>query len=184
MENEQEKQTRKKWYLHWAFLLSVLLLIALVWVFLSKQSQIKQLKQNQKEQISGLKQNFSEFTQTTEKDHFKLMTKPFSWLVRKELLAENLDPVNNYFNIMIREDEIQEIFLADPQGKIIISTNKKFEDKRFSKFYKEDYLEVQEIHSWRDDDMLLISSPIFGYEKRLGTIFIKIKPQKFQTPKK
>lgn len=179
IDNNQIK--KKKWYLHWAFILSVILFIALIWVYADRQSKIKNLEKEHQNQISQVKENFSEFTDSTRKSHFMLMAKPLSWLVRKELLNENLNPVNKYFNILVKEKQFQEIFLTDPQGKIKLCTNKKYEGKRFSKFYREDYREVKETKSWQDNDKLLIASPVFGYEKRLGTLFIKIKPEQFQT---
>lgn len=181
MENEPQK-TKKKWYLHWSFILSVILLIALGWVYFSSQAEKKAIKKDYQEKLTTLEKDFHEFTRNSSESNFMMVAQTFSWAVRKEMLAENLDPINNYFNILVKYPEVKELFLTDPQGKILLSTNKKYQDKRFSLLYDGKMLKHDKTKALSmDNKSLFIVSPVFGYESRMGTLVIKVDPEYFQS---
>ena len=96
------------------------------------------------------------------------------------MLNNNLDPVNNYFNILVKNDEIAELFLVNPEDSIILSSNKKYQGKSFRTLYDGKMLKVNKVNSFTPDkDALFVVTPVFGYEQRLATIVIKIKPDYF-----
>ncbi|MCF8332287.1 MAG: hypothetical protein K9H84_07535 [Bacteroidales bacterium] len=182
MKNEVSNKN-PKWYLHWAFILSVILLIALAWIYFSSRSTIRQLKNQHKSTIEQLSEDFTSYTIKSKSTGYELVIQTFSWAVRKEMLNNNLDIVNNYLNILVKDDEIEEIFLVDPNDTVLLSTDKKYEGSSFSERYDGKMLKVDKVHSFKlDKDTVFIVTPVFGYEQRLGTIVIKIKPEYYQYP--
>lgn len=174
---DSPKKARRK--LHWALVLSVILLAGLLWVFFDMNAEINKLESLHQDEVENLKLDFQEHTLEHYTQNYELLSKTLSWLVRQEMLEENLQPVNDYFNILVKEKEIIEILLAAPDGKILISTNKKNQDKAFGELYKKEYLQTNEATSYSENGNLFLISPVFGYEKRLGTLVLKTEPNYF-----
>ncbi len=179
MEKTKDTPGTKQRNLHWAIVLSLILLVGLIWIFFDFNSEKNELESLHQDEVENLKQDFREHTLEHYTRNYELLTKTLSWLVRQEMLRENLQPVNDYFNILVKEEEIIEIILADPDGKIMISTNKKNQDKSFADLYKKEYLQTSEAGSYRENGYLFLVSPVFGYENRLATLVLKTGPKYF-----
>ena len=187
MENNNpstESPKKKKWYLHWAVIIAGLLLIALIVVYFVKQAQINSLQEEHNTTLNELQTEFNTFTASNSKSNYSLVAQTFSWTIRKEMMNDNLEPVNNYFNILVKNKDVQELFLTDASGKIILSTNKKNQDKMFGDLYDPKMIRTDEVKSFQaEDNSLFVASPVFGYDKRLGTLVMKIDPEYFQSEK-
>ena len=187
MENNDstaETPKKKKWYLHWAVILAAVFLIALVVVYFVKQSQINSLQEKHETTLNELQTEFDSFTASNSKSNYSLIAQTFSWTIRKEMMNDNLEPVNSYFNILVKNNDVQELFLTDASGIIILSTNKKFQDKPFGDLYDQKMIQTDEVKSFQaEEGSLFVASPVFGYEKRLGTLVMKIHPEYFQSEK-
>lgn len=187
MENKDssnETPKKRKWYLHWAVILAAVFLIALVVVYFVKQSQINSLQEKHETTLNELQTEFDSFTAGNTKSNYSLIAQTFSWTIRKEMMNDNLEPVNNYFNILVKNEDVQELFLTDASGKIILSTNKKNQDEMFGNLYDQKMIQTDEVKSFQaEDKSLFVASPVFGYDKRLGTLIMKIHPEYFQSEK-
>ncbi|MFW6019842.1 MAG: hypothetical protein ACOCPM_04605, partial [Bacteroidales bacterium] len=187
MENNDpsiETPKKKKWYLHWAVIIAGLLLIALIVVYFVKQSQINSLQEEHNATLNELQTEFNTFTTSNSKSNYSLVAQTFSWTIRKEMMNDNLEPINSYFNILVKNNDVQELFLTDASGKIILSTNKKNQDKMFGDLYDPEMIRTDEVKSFQaEDKSLFVASPVFGYDKRLGTLVMKIDPEYFQSEK-
>lgn len=162
------------------FVLSIFGLLVIL--FLWKTIQYNRLEKRmtrEKEQI--INQSLA-FTTNQEKTFLLLFSKPFSWAVRTQMLRNNLDEVNDYFNQLIKEDRFEQISLIDNEGVIEVCTNKKIEGESAEAFfggfsYDAFSTELQNVGG----DTILISTPVLGYDKRLGTIVIHYRAGDLQS---
>lgn len=149
-----------------------LLLLIGIWVW--KSIEINQInKQAEKNQVD-LKNEASAQLMQTHKSHLILLAKPFVWALRTELLNKNLNQVNLYLNDMVKEKGMLRIIIADPKGKIIASTNKKDEGQPLTSIENNARLTADEtIVEQGKDSTLVLTSPVMGFNNRLGTLLIK-----------
>ncbi len=117
---------------------------------------------------------------TSARRQLSLMMKTFVWAVRSSMLRDNLDEVDQYFLELIKEKQIAEIVLADRQGRILVSTNKKHEGQAFADLYPPEMLAVEEV-TFRpalDQTRYFVSAPVLSLNTRLGTLFlVYVAPQ-------
>lgn len=154
--------------------LVAVVLLAALWIWKNTEINNEQKEAEREKQI--LQERASALITNTHKEHLKLLAKPYVWAVRSELLKGNINQVNLYANEMVKEKNFQSIVVANDKGVIISSTNKKNEGQPFSSLGKPNYLTsdttiVENIN----DSILVMSSPVMGFNDRLGTMMITYK---------
>lgn len=155
-------------------------LIAGLWIWKSFEISGVSEKARHREQL--LTQSAKKQIIKTHEEHLRLLIKPIVWPLRTEMIQGNIDQMNLYLSDMVKEQNFQRIAVADNKGIIIASTNKKDEGMPFSvignsALFTSNDTRVENI----GDSLLTITSPIMGFNSRLGTIAIKytIPPVKF-----
>lgn len=149
-----------------------LLLLLILWIW--KAMEIKRLKKDFATSKIELHEKASKEIVSNNETHLKLLAKPMVWALRTEMMQGNLNQVNLYLNDLVKEKNFQSIAIANQEGIIISSTNKKDEEMPFTSISKEEYLASNETNIENEGDSLLImTSPIMGFNNRLGTLYIK-----------
>jgi len=155
----------------------VLVLLSAIWIW--KSIEINRLNTRAEEAQLELKEKASAQLIQTHKTHLMLLAKPFVWALRTELLNKNLGQVNQYLNDMVKQKGMLRIMIANPKGTIIASTNKKDEGQPFTSAGNQASLTTDEISvESAKDSTLVMTSPIMGFNNRLGTLLIKYSPSK------
>lgn len=149
--------------------LAVVILFASLWIW--KSVEINHLKKDSERRQQALKQRADEVLMQADMKYMKLIAKPYVWAVRTEMMKGNIDAVNLYANDMVKEKNFQSIMVADDKGVIVSSTDKKLEGKSFSSVGKNAYLTTDStIVDKVNENTLAVSSPIMGFNKRVGTL--------------
>ena len=157
--------------------LVILALFAGLWIW--KSVQISNIKKDSAERQQALKQRADEVLMEAEMKYMKLIAKPYVWAIRTEMMRGNIDAVNLYANDMVKEKNFQSIMVADDRGTIISSTDKKLEGKDFSSVGKSAYLTTDStIIDQVNKSLLIVSSPVMGFNKRIGTLVFNYTIQK------
>ena len=126
-----------------------------IWKDVQKNSQIALVE---KKALEKLDQNNREM--------LTALSKPLIWSIRAEMLKGNLEQVNIYVKDIVKEKNFQVLQIIDPDGKVILSTNKKVEGKNANILYDSTMLSADAIKIYHSDNNLLImSAPIMGYDK-------------------
>lgn len=175
---EPEISAAKKKYLITIGVALILLLSIWIW----KSIEINQARKTAETEKQNLTQQATSKIVETHKDHLMLLAKPFVWAIRTELMEGNRNQVNLYLNDMVKEKNFQLIAVADNNGKIISSTNKKDEGKEFSSIGSASALGSNTTTTENQNDSILVmTSPVMGFNNRLGTLLIKysIPPARF-----
>lgn len=174
-EQEQKKSSSKRWLL---ILLPIIIIAA---VFIWKQIQLNNARNEAEAQQQQLKERAAEHVTQMHLAHLQLLAKPFVWALRTEMLQGNLNQVNLYINDLVKEENFTSIAVTDENGTIVASTDKKFEGQAFSQLAHERFLNSDKtIVEKNKDDELVMSSPIMGFNNRLGTLYLQYKAPAFE----
>ena len=169
------RQSRRK-----KFIITIgiaLVLILGVWIW--KTIEINQIRKAADRDQQTLRETASRQIVQASEEHLELLAKPIVWSMRSEMMQGNLSQVNLYINDLVKEDNFQRIAIANDKGIVISSTDKKDEGQPFSVLTSETALNsnatsVENI----EDSVLVMTSPIMGFNNRLGTLYINYTIQK------
>lgn len=155
-------------------LLSLILLLTAVGIYFWKDYKIQQTKEQYAEKATEVISQNSEAM-------LKAFCKPLAWTMRAELLRDNQEQMILFSNDLVKSNSIDRLSFVDMDGKIVVSTDKSFEGKAASSLY--------DISQIRADSVLIlkkvkqsweVSTPVTGYDKRLGTLIFNYKPAVFE----
>ena len=168
-------------------LISVLLVIsAVAALWIGKQIELRNLRNESAEMQQRLERDTKQEIIQSHEHHLRLFAKSFSWAVRTEMMSNNVNQINLYAKEMIKEKNILSIMVLNATGKIICSTNQKWEGRDFSTIGNASYLQSDStIVDNINDSILIMSSPVMGFNNRLGTLIVNysLSPLEFMKPK-
>jgi hypothetical protein len=102
---------------------------------------------------------------------------PFAWAIRRELMASNLDQVDQYFTELVRIEGFQSAVLAAPDDKVAVASDRKNLAAIFSSLYPARYLQAKEVQVVRAaNGNLRAIVPIMGLNQHLGTVVLEFTP--------
>jgi hypothetical protein len=96
-----------------------------------------------------------------------------AWSVRSAMIRRNLDEVDQYIVTLAQHPRIALVLLADPQGTILLASDRSLLKAPFAKHFPAALLEAQavEVHPAEGEERRLIL-PIQGLTERLGTMLV------------
>lgn len=170
--SQQEQQTKKEKAVSFVkrnpVLTTALIgIIAVVAVYFWKDIQGSKQKTALEEMaVAQLRQN--------NETMLKLMAKPLVWSIRAEMLRGNMEQVNIFTSDLVKEKNFQFIYMIDPEGKIIVSTDKKLEGQLAGSMFESSLLQTDSVVVVnKDDGMLTLAAPVMGFDKQLAVIVLE-----------
>jgi len=100
-----------------------------------------------------------------------------AWAVRGELIRNNLDQVDQFFNEMVRMERVERVVLAGQDGKVLLSSDKRFQGGDFAALYPAELLgapQVAVLAGAEGKKRLVL--PVMGLSARLGTVVMDYAP--------
>ena len=155
--------------------LPLLLLIAGFILLLVKNKQIHEVKEqanNEKLELINATRNLVHMKNIT---FMEMYTKPILWAIRAEMIRNNLEPLDYYLSEIVKKEKFDLVFLANAEGVILKSTDKKLEGSHLSNNFNVDYLSLEKVTVFSMDSILYIVGPVMGYESKLGTLVMVYK---------
>lgn len=105
---------------------------------------------------------------------------PLAWAIRREVMAANLDQVDQYFSDLVQLPGFQSAVLAKPDGKLAVASDRSKLAGPFSSLYPEQYLQATEIRvEPGSGGSLRAVIPIMGLNQHLGTMVVEYAPPAF-----
>lgn len=97
-----------------------------------------------------------------------------AWAVRSSMLRENLDEIDQYFMELVKNPHIALVLLADSEGKVLRSTDRKYLETQFATHFPPALLQDAgvSIHAGAGNAVRLVL-PIQGLTSRLGTVLLE-----------
>lgn len=170
----QEKKESKIWKFimkHKTFsALLLVIIVLLAWAFI-KMSLMESDFNDEKAQIVT---NYEMKLDSLNSERLKLTASTFSWAIRSELLRENKEQINQYFNEFIKNPDITKLQLINPETSIVeLSTDKKDIGNKVITFNA-----VQKQTIVTDSTDFQIVTPITGLNKKLGIFVMEVNKLK------
>ncbi len=105
---------------------------------------------------------------------------PLGWAIRRELMAGNLDQVDQYFTGLMQIGGFESAVLAQPDGKVVVASDRKRLTQPFSSLYPAQYLQDRATRIERAaDGTLRAIIPVMGLNQHLGTMVVEYMPPPF-----
>jgi len=153
-------------------------LVLLITFWIWKSIEISNVRGKAERDHQALKEQAIKGIVTSKEEQLKLLTIPYVWAVRTEMMKGNINQINLYALDLIKEKNFQRIAIANDSGIIVSSTDKKDEGKPFTSIGEVAALTNNDtMVENTGDSVLIVTSPIMGFNKRLGTLFFKYAVQ-------
>lgn len=107
----------------------------------------------------------------------RLFGTALAWAVRSAMLRNNLDEVDQYFGDLVKTGRIPLALLADAEGKVLLATDRKYLESRFSEHFPAELLQQPDVSIHPDEgNRRRLVLPIQGLTSRLGTVLLVYAP--------
>ena len=151
----------------------VLLIVIIGVLLLYFNLKINKIESTLRDELNSTVQNYNQQIDSIQISSLTQTVKVFSWAIRSELIRNNIEQVNQFFQAFIKEKGVEQIDLINPESSVIIlSTDMKQEGKTISNSL---ILQAGSTVTEQDSTGLKMVSPIMGLEKKIGIISVKIR---------
>jgi hypothetical protein len=100
-----------------------------------------------------------------------------AWSVRSAMLRNNFDEIDQYFVDLVKNPRITLALLADVNGKVLRSSDRKYLDSPFSEHFPVELLKGEDVAVHPDEGgRKRLVLPIQGLTSRLGTVLLVYSP--------
>ena len=155
--------------------LAALVVILFIWKTVAVRSVETRMLAERQSLIENARKELHANTQTL----LRLTTIPLTWSVRREMLKDNYDQINEYIVRLVKEPEVKQVIIAKQGGVIAAASDKKLEGSSISVFLSPEDLKREEITlTLQDGGMVRAVAPIMGLNARIGTLLIVYAPAK------
>ena len=104
----------------------------------------------------------------------KRFSVPLAWAIRRELMASNLDQVDQYLSQLVQTPGFQSAVLADTEDKVVVATDRKHLGAAFSSLYPAPYLQAKEVTVEQGNNGgLRAVIPVMGLSQQLGILVVE-----------
>ncbi len=133
----------------------------------------QQFEQKLEADTSALRREAQETVARQTQEMQLLFGTALAWSVRSAMLRNNLDEIDQYFGELVKNPRIALVLLADVDGKVLRTTDRKYLDGQFSTHFPEEFLKVENVvvRSGEGERIRLVL-PIQGLTARLGTVLL------------
>ncbi|MEO6730772.1 MAG: hypothetical protein ABIN01_06115 [Ferruginibacter sp.] len=152
-------------------ILAFLIVISFVWIWKEIRTNllVKEYQQRENTIIDSARSQYEKGTL----QFLQQISKPYVWSARTTMLQGNLQQLDLYGNDMVKEKNFLSIMVADSKGKILSSTDKKYEGKDITSLTPVPDITADSTTTRQlTDSLLLTTSPIMSFNSRIGTLII------------
>lgn len=155
-----------------------ILLIALVILYLAKQAEISKINKAHEEEMISINEKAVETINKNNILYIENITRVFSWVVRAEIQRQNIEHLDMMMTELVKVKDFKQIVILSSEGNVILSTDKKFQGRGFPKIVYDIIKTDIAKTSVQDNGEILSVSPVFGLDKRIGSLIITFAPEK------
>jgi hypothetical protein len=167
-----------------SLVLLLLLIIALAWNRLGTGSaerrlaeERQQLTQQLEADRSAMQREAQEALARQTQDMQILFGTALAWSVRSAMLRNNFDEIDQYFVDLVKNPRVTLALLADVNGKVLRTSDRKYLDTPFSEHFPAELLKGEDVAVHPDEgDRKRLVLPIQGLTARLGTVLLVYSP--------
>jgi len=167
-----------------SLVLALLLVAAFIWARVSigaAEARLDRERQDLTRQFeadrAALMARMQAFTASQDDVSQRRFGAALAWAVRGELIRNNLDQVDQFFNEIVRMEGVERVVLAGQDGKVLLSSDKRHQGGDFSALYPAELLgtpQVSVLPGAAGKKRVVV--PVMGLTTRLGTVVMDYAP--------
>ena len=165
----------------WRGLLILLLILICGGMYGWKVITVHQMKKQFTEDSIMIISKTQDFIKQKDSTYLRLVATTFSWAIRGEITRGNLEQVNQYVYALVKYPNFADILIANNDGKVIVSSNKKYETTNLNDFFAYNYVNLADVTVTKypeDKDLFIGISPIMNLNTKIGTLLFTFKASK------
>ena len=107
------------------------------------------------------------------KQSLSMLGIPTAWAIRREMMANNMDQIDQYISDLVKQKGFVQIVVAKADGKIAVASDRKFLGSEFGSLYPASYLTTEKITvEDKGQGKWILVIPVMGLSARIGTVVI------------
>ncbi len=181
-EPQKDKMTFFKYVKkRWRGLLILLLILICGAMYGWKVITVNQMKKQFTADSLMIVSKTQEFIKQKDSTYLRLVAYTFSWAIRGEITRENMEQVNQYVSALVKQPNFSDILIANNEGKVVVSSNKKYETTNLSNFFAYNYINLTDVTVVKhpeDKELFIALSPIMNLNAKIGTLLFTFKASK------
>lgn len=156
------------------------LIAALAWAYFSvvaAEKHFESEKQTLSERLDGektarLARARQALVQQTD-EAYRLFGTALGWTVSSAMMRGNRDEIEQYFAEVVKHERVRLVLLADPNDKVVVSSDRNFEDFAFSRYFPAALLQEPAVAiSPGEGSLRRLVVPVRGLTGRVGTVLL------------
>lgn len=167
-----------------SLLLALLLVVVFVWSRISigaAEARLEKARQEMTRQFEADRAawhtRLQDFTARQDDESQRRFGTALAWAVRGELIRNNLDQVDQFFNELVRMGRVDRVVLAGQDGKILLSSDRRYQGGDFSALYPAELLGTPQVTVLAGaEGKKRVVAPVLGISTRLGTLVMDYAP--------
>jgi hypothetical protein len=175
----QEAGAMGLWHRYRLLIIVAAIGVAIIgWLAVSKGVAVRHAEEAAAtERAELIKQAEARQTETL-KQSLAMFGVPLAWALRREMMADNLDQVDQYVTDLVKQKGFERVVVAKADGSVAVASDRKQLGTAFSSLYPERYLTAEQISVEETaPGKWLVIVPIMGLNARLGTAAIDYQAQ-------
>lgn len=167
-----------------SLLLLALLIVVFAWGRLGAGGAERRLAEERQQlgekletERSAMQRGAQEALARQTRDLQALFGTALAWSVRSAMLRNNFDEIDQYFGDLVKNPRISLVLLADAEGRVLRSSDRKYLDARFAEHFPAELLKGEDVAVHPDEgSRSRLVLPIQGLTSRLGTVLVVYAP--------
>ena len=163
------------WHRYRVLIVVAAIAVAIIaWLAVSKGVKVKQVEEAAATERATLLQRAAARHAATVRQSLTLLSVPLAWAIRREMMSENLDQVDQYVTDLVKQKGFERVVVAKIDGTVAVASDRKQLGIAFSSLYPERYLTAEQISAEETaPGKWLVVVPVMGLSARLGTVAIE-----------
>ncbi len=172
------KEEKTNYWRYLAGLLGILLVALFVWRMVAVRGLEKQIVDQRVE----LTKQYGKIVADRTVEMLRLTAVPFVWAIRKEMLRDNFDQINEYLVHFVKEPMVKQVLVVKSDGTVAVATDKKMEGASFAALFPAQQGDGDETKIVQNSDgTVTVVAPVMGLNSRLGFIYMVCSPEPMPT---
>ena len=180
----QEAGAAGFWHRYRLLIVIAVIAVAVIgWLYVSKGMAVKQVEEAAAAQRAHLVKQVAAQQAETVKQSLTMFSVPLAWAIRREMMADSMDQVDQYVTDLVKQKGFERVVVAKADGAVAVASDRKHLGAAFSSLYAERYLTADQISvAETAPGKWLAVVPIMGLTGRLGTVAVEYQVQPSTTP--
>lgn len=171
----QESGALGLWHRYRLLIIVAAVGIAIIgWLAVSKGMAVKNAEEAAATQRAEIVKKAEARHAETVKQSLTMFSVPLGWSIRREMMADNMDQVDQYVTDLVKQKGFERMVVAKADGSVAVASDRKNLGSPFGSLYAEHYLTADQISvEETSPGKWLVIVPILGLNARLGTLAIE-----------